>query len=268
MVGPRAQPADTGSPRRRVVVLGASNLALSLPTVVSTARSMLGGPLQLLATPGHGRSYGLSTQFFWRRLPGIASCGLWDELARQPDTTTVALLTDIGNDLVYGVPVRQIVAWIETCLERLDAVGARVVFTSLPMESLQRTPHYRVRLMRRLLFPSSRTPVAAMLDQAEELSDRIDVLGRQPSRSVVDLPGAWYGLDPIHIRRSKRQAAWSAILAPLAEGAAAHPLQPMTWRERTQIRRIRPHERTVFRRLRMHLQTGARLSDGTTLSLY
>jgi hypothetical protein len=250
-----------------MVVLGASNLALSLPTVVSTARAML-GPLHILATPGHGRSYGLSTQFFWRRLPGIVSCGLWDELARQPGTPTVALLTDIGNDLVYGVPVRQIVDWIESCLERLDALGAKVVVTSLPLESLRRTPHYRVRLLRRLLFPSSRTPVPTMLDQADELCDKIEALGRQQSRTIVGLPGNWYGLDPIHICRSKRPEAWSTILAPLAEGVLGRPLPAATRMKRKQWRRLRPHERTVFGRVQSHRQPAVRLPDGTTLSLY
>ena len=160
-------------------MLGASNLALSLPTVVATAREALGGPLQFMATPGHGRSYGMSTSFMRRRLPGIVSCGLWDELARRPEVPTVALITDIGNDLVYDASIDQIVDWVGACLKRLDAVGARVVMTRLPMESLHRTSPRRYWFLRKLFFPGNRTPLDTMLDRAAALNHQIEALGRQ-----------------------------------------------------------------------------------------
>lgn len=268
MVGPL--PLDSGptEPPRRVVVLGASNLALSLPTVVSTAQAVLGGPLELMATPGHGRSYGMSTSFLRRRLPGIVSCGLWDALARRPEASTAALITDIGNDLVYDVSIDQIIDWLGTCLKRLDAVGARVVMTRLPLESLQRTPPHRYSFLRKLLFPANRTPLDAMLDRAETLNRQIDTLGRQGWAALVNLPGTWYGFDPIHIRRSMRPAAWRAILEPLGSSDAP-PLQTaMTWRQVIYLRRLRPLERTVGGRLRVHPQPAGILANGTTVALY
>ena len=98
--------ADPGAgsriPERRVVLLGASNLVAGLPRVVEAARSVWGGPLDILAAAGHGRSYGRSSRVLWRTLPGILSCGLWEDLARRPPASTAALLTDVGNDILYG----------------------------------------------------------------------------------------------------------------------------------------------------------------------
>ncbi|MCE9551808.1 MAG: hypothetical protein K8T91_00295, partial [Planctomycetes bacterium] len=249
-------------PPRRVVVLGASNLAISLPTVVSAAQAVLGGPLEILATPGHGRSYGLSTAFLRRRLPGIVSCGLWDDLARRPAASTVALITDIGNDLVYDASIDQIIDWVGTCLRRLDAVGARVVMTRLPLESLQRTPPHRYWLLRKLFFPANRTPLDTMLDRAEQLNRQVDALGRQGWAALVDLPGAWYGFDPIHIRRSMRATAWRTILAPLGSAESSPLSSTMTWRQRVSLRRFKPLERTVGGVVQIHPQPAGILADG------
>jgi hypothetical protein len=71
-------------------MLGASNLAIHLPTVVETAARLWGRPLDLLAAIGHGRSYGMTSRVMGRVLPGILQCGLWDDLARRPPAETAA----------------------------------------------------------------------------------------------------------------------------------------------------------------------------------
>ena len=42
-----------------------------------------------------------------------------------PAAATAALVTDIGNDVLYGIPVDTILAWVEECLER---IGRRLGF--------------------------------------------------------------------------------------------------------------------------------------------
>src|SRR6185312_15364145 len=96
-----------------------------------------GGPVEVLAACGHGRSYIAWSRFLAiRHLPGIAGCGLWQALEDRPGLSTVALLTDAGNDLVYGAPVPAIVRGIEACLEKLAARRAQIVLTPLPLARL------------------------------------------------------------------------------------------------------------------------------------
>src|SRR3990172_7889601 len=102
---------------RRVILLGASNLTRAISTVVETAWLGIGGPLEILAALGHGRSYGMNSSVLGRVLPGIVPCGLWPALALLPQAPTFALVTDIGNDLGYGVSAGQIMHWVETCLD-------------------------------------------------------------------------------------------------------------------------------------------------------
>ena len=86
------------------MLLGASNLRLVLPVLIDDLRRAAGGPVEVLAACGHGRSYGRRSRLlFIRHLPGITRCGLWAALERRPPLPTIALLTDVGNDLVSGV---------------------------------------------------------------------------------------------------------------------------------------------------------------------
>ncbi|HSS47569.1 MAG TPA: hypothetical protein VLX28_01360, partial [Thermoanaerobaculia bacterium] len=140
------------SPVQRAVLLGASNLRASLPLVVNLLRA--DGALEVLAACGHGRSYGARSRFLGiRHLPGIAGCGLWQALEGRPALPTLALVTDVGNDLVYGAEVAEIVRWIETCLNRLARRRSRVVLTLLPLARLEKLSPWEVRLAVSLLFP-------------------------------------------------------------------------------------------------------------------
>jgi hypothetical protein len=192
---------------------------------------------------------------------------LWDDLAGRPAAPTVAVLTDVGNDLMYGASIEQIVGWLTICLERLAAAGAKVAMTRLPLGSLQRLRPHRYRLLRRLLFPQNQTPLETALEQANDLDQRVEALGRLHFAALVHLPAAWYGLDPIHIRRRQRKVAWREILAPLGGGTTT-TLAPLSWRERFYLSRLPPHERSIGDRTQRSVQPAGQLADGTTVSLY
>ena len=82
---------------------------------------------------GHGRSYGQDSTVFGRKISGIFPCALWQDLQNRPTLPTAALVTDIGNDLLYGVPPDQLLEWVERCLDRLAEAGAATIVTQLPV---------------------------------------------------------------------------------------------------------------------------------------
>jgi hypothetical protein len=145
--------------RARVVLVGASNLTRYLPTVLAHARAAFGGPLEVLTANGLGRSYGTPSSVLGRVLPGIVPCGLWNALdaaAERAPLPTAALVTDIGNDLVYGRTPDEVAGWVETVLARLAAHAARTVVTALPIASIETLGPRRFALVRAVLFPSHR----------------------------------------------------------------------------------------------------------------
>jgi hypothetical protein len=258
----------TTDPPRRLVVLGASNVALALPTLVAAARALWGGPLDVLLAFGHGRSYGMRMPLLWRELPGIIDCGLWRALEGRPPAPTAALLTDIGNDLLYEVPVPAIAAWVETCLDRLEQAGARVAMTSLPMRSVSGLSPSRFRVIRSIFFPRSQLRYDTILGWARELDERLRRLARERGAILVEPRPEWYGFDPIHIRRGRRAAAWLEMLSALAGGSRGVVSFPPRLRRSPRLWLLKAEQRWVFGRERYTAQPTARLHDGTTLALY
>jgi len=250
----------------RLVLLGASNLSLGLGCAVAAARADAGVPLEVLAAHGLGRSYGSESRVGARVLPGILQCGLWDALEREGGSACRALLTDLGNDILYGTEVGRITGWLEQVLERLSRQGARVRVTRIPLAVLERTPRWRLALARRVFFPAHRVTVARALERARELDREIARLATSARAELVAPETSWYGIDPIHIARRARGEAWSRLCGSGARAAApAAGLSPF---ERRLLRRARPLRRRLLGRELCASQPAARLLDGTTVSLY
>jgi len=256
------------NPVARAVLLGASNLTMGLREVVAQARRCGPGPVEVLAACGHGRSFGQwSTVAGVRSLPGILGCELWRALAAAPSRPTVALVTDVGNDLLYGAEPATIAAWVERCLERLRALDARVVLTPLPMASIEALSPWRYHLVRSLLFPFRPRPWSAVLARARDLDRRLHELAATPGVHLARLDPGWYRFDAIHLRRSRRRQAWACILAPwgpLPAPQASSPPQP-SCRSLPGLRAA--EQRLLGLRLRTR-QPSCRFADGSTLSRY
>jgi hypothetical protein len=179
-----------------------------------------------------------------------------------------ALITDVGNDVIYGVPVEGIVAWVSTCIDRLHAAGATVVVTLPPMASIERLGPWRYHIAKSLLFPGRRMPLPEVVRRSRELSDGLTSLGDQDGVTVVEPDGRWYGLDPIHPRRRHLDTAWRKSLGPWAAsgaGPARVKASPARW---VRLRTATPQHWWLAGRQMGRTQPSARLGDGSTIRLY
>ena len=265
---PRACEPAEAILERRVVLLGASNLVRSLPMVMDAARWAWGGPLDVLAAIGHGRSYGRDSRVLGRVLPGITECGLWEPLHARSAAPTAALITDVGNDILYGATPDVIAQWVETCCQRLREVPAKIVVTELPIKSLGKLGAARFVLMRTLLFPKSRLTLGRALADARELNQRVCELAERYEARLVRPDDAWFGFDPIHIRRRSKRAAWRALLGPWNEIRRSDAHVRLTARDRWVLNRLRPERRCLFGFEQTRAQPSGRLEDGSTLSIF
>ena len=253
-------------PALRAILLGASNLRAGLPIVIDGVRRRAAGAVEILAACGHGRSYGAWSRFlFVRRLPGILGCGLWPELEERPPLRTIALVTDVGNDLVYGVPVAKIATWIEICLDRLARHQAEIVLTLLPISRLEKLSSWEVRLATSLLFPGRSAPWPALLDDARGLNERLRRIGGNHGAQIVEPAADWYGIDPIHLRRSLRREAWDRIVSLWFQGAET-PRRPL--KDRLRMPLLGAAELSLFGITLRKPQPAVRLADESTLRLY
>jgi hypothetical protein len=203
---------ETVRPVKRVVLLGASNLSRGLPTAVRSAQQLLGSPLEILVAMGHGRSYGQDSSFFGKKICGILQSHLWEHLEQNNRAPTYALITDVGNDILYGVSVETILQWVAESIVRLQQQEAQVVLTDLPIGVIRRLGKVRFLLFRTLLFPACRLSLETIIGRAEALSQALWVLAKERNVPIIKAKSKWYGLDPIHVGRAHAAAAWAEIL--------------------------------------------------------
>jgi hypothetical protein len=249
-------------PRSRVVLIGASNMTRGFAVLCRIAQRTFEAPVEILAAVGHGRSYGLRSNVLGRALPSVLESGLWGALAAGPPAPTVALVGDVGNDVLYGVGVPEILGWVDETLRRLKARGARLVLTSLPppARALSRT-HFQI--FRTVFFPARHLTYERMREAVPALERGLQDLARAHEARYVDLQPEWYGFDPIHIRPWKCRRAWEEILG---HGAAGCPRVGIARSLATY--RLFPERQWMFGHEMRRAQPCGRLAGGSTVSLY
>lgn len=217
MVDPSGEDAvDADIVGRRVILLGASNLTRGFSTAVGIVQAIGDGPAEVLAALGHGRSYGTATSVLGRWLPGILDCGLWRAVEKSEPCPTVALVTDVGNDLGYGFSVEQIIRWVDECFDRLEKIGASVAVTELPVENFTTISNWRYLIIRSVLFPRCELSLEEIKQRAASLSQSVCRSAKERQFSIIKPQTDWFGFDPIHIRRRHFNAAWTTMMQPFS----------------------------------------------------
>jgi len=247
----------------RVIALGASNLARGFRTVVAAARSAWGPEVQVLAALGHGRSYGAPSRVVGRTLPGIIESGLWRKIDSLPALPTRALVTDVGNDILYGISAARILAWVEESLHRLQRVTPNIILTDLPLAGIRRLSHARFRVFRSIMFPFCRLPLSRVLETAERVNAGLVELAAAGGVRLFRLNPEWYGLDPIHFRPSVLRSAWEQIL-----DARSTDSWRCSLRERLRLCLMPPERRWILGAEQFTPQPGLTLPAGGRIWLY
>jgi hypothetical protein len=247
----------------RVIALGASNLTRGFHTIVSAARAEWGAGVQVVGAMGHGRSYGAPSRFVFRVLPGILESDLWRELEAMPPAVTRGLVTDVGNDLLYGFSSDQTLAWIEQALDRLQRYTDDIVVTGLPVGNIKRLSNARFLLFRTAFFPYNRLSLREVADAAARVDDGIARLASARGLRHVRLDPDWYGFDPIHIRPPLWREAWNRILCGRPLPQARAPVH-----ETLRLYLLPPQRQWVCGVERLAPQTGIALERGGRVWLY
>lgn len=230
---------------RRIILVGASNLARAFPLAVHSLPRGLPGHLEIFAALGHGRSFGTWSRIPGRALPGIAGCGLWRALEESgtDGPRPLAAIADVGNDLMYGTDVARILGWLEFCLDRLSRRQAEIVLLSLPLASVAELTARRFELLRKVLFPGFPLAWPLLRERIADLDGGMRSLGRQYGVRWIEAPADWYGFDPIHIRRRDQPRAFGTVFAGWRDWNPSAGPEPPPWTRALALRRLKPAER-------------------------
>lgn len=247
----------------RVIALGASNLTRGFQTVVSTARAAWGPDVEVVAALGHGRSYGSHSRVVIRTLPGILESGIWRQLESRSAVPTRALVTDVGNDIMYGFSAEQTLAWAAEAVERLEKFTQDIVLTDLPLAGIRRLSPAKFLAVRSVLFPRCRLSHREIVQAAEHVNDGLEALATARNIQFFRLNPDWYGFDPIHIRPSRWRPAWQEILG---SPSGARPIGGRL--ERLRLYFTPPERQWLFGIEQFRPQAGLKGSAGARVWLY
>ncbi|MEQ1815922.1 MAG: hypothetical protein ABL861_05545 [Nitrosomonas sp.] len=199
-------------PANRIILLGASNLTLSLRLAIHLMQQRFGGPSEVLAAVGHGRAYGLANQVLLRGLPGIAVSGLWSQLNSIEVLPTYALLTDIGNDILFGSAPEKILQQVEWCIEKLQMQSAQIIVTNLPMASIEDLSERRYAFYRNIFYPLCRLPRSETVSRARAVYQGLIDMASCRNFTLYEQEPVWFGPDGIHVHYWKRRAFYRDML--------------------------------------------------------
>ena len=248
--------------RPRLVALGASNLARGFGALLAATRAAWGGPFDVVSAFGPGRSYGLTSSLLGRRLPAILDCGLWAALDAQPRARTLALVTDVGNDILYEAPPERILEWVEEAVVRVGRHADEVVIAGLPLARIRRLSGAGFLFFRSVLVPQCRLSRAETLDRSERIDASLRAIALRHRARFTELPLEWYGADPVHVRASAWMAAWSAIAGFEGTGARGS-----AW-ETLRLFMMKPAQRSWLGLPQRGRQPGLALPGGVSVAAY
>ncbi len=169
----------------------------------------------MVAALGHGRSYGAQSRVVIRTLPGILQSGLWRKLESLPAVPTRGLITDVGNDILFGFSAQQTLAWVEEALGRLQSFTQDIVLTDLPLASIRRLSRAKFLAFRSILAPSCRLSFDQVVERAERVN--AGLAGLAAARGV-----RFFYLNPDLVRIRSYPHPSSLVAA----GLARDPRQP------------------------------------------
>lgn len=253
----------------RLVLLGASNLTMSLYTIIDLLQQRVGGPSDVLIAAGHGRSYGKPSQIIFRELPGIISSGLWNQLDRAEVRPTYALLTDIGNDIPYGYTAQQILDWVNWCVSRLQRQAVHVVVTNIPIASIESISEWRYKMLRPFLFPNCRLSRSEIIERARVVHQGLVEMAVSKRLELLELSPDWLGADAIHVRIGKRSAFYRYVTerfpaySKIRCSVAGNKPWFLIWKQRPRFA-----YKKVLGQEQYSRQPSAQLTDGTIISMY
>jgi hypothetical protein len=245
--------------------LGASNLTMGFASLLASARHSWGPEIDVLTAFGYGRSYGKPSFFAGRTLPGILQSGLWRDLEAAPRAETRALVTDVGNDILFGVEPPELLEWIDGALRRLRGFTDDIVVTDLPLPSMERLKPLKFLFFRSVFYPPCRLSRETVFERARAVNEGLEALARSHRARFVKLELSWYGFDPIHIRPRRWKDAWPVILHGASKDSNATKYSRAEW---IRVHAMPAERQSTFGRERLRPQSGTLLPLGGRIRVY
>ncbi len=195
------------------ILLGASNLARGYSALTrKISHNIL--QVEFVNAMGPGRGYCARGGFFNFTYSPIGECRVMESAKAYAErgSRMAVLLTDIGNDIMYGVPDPSLIKCLDSLIEKPLQWNAEVFVTSIHVDVSKDMGKASFKLLKAIFYPKS--PVT--FEQADAAVKKVNHYLVEKSRQservhLVSGLGAFCGVDKIHYSLQKSHLAWSRV---------------------------------------------------------
>lgn len=193
-----------------ILLYGASNLWISRRAALSQVRRRFPGALQIGLANGPGRSYGLRAGNPLVRYEALRDVR-FDFNQVQP-RHRLAVITDIGNDIAYAQPPKQVLRWVCDLTAELESQNYRIIVGGIPCQSLERINPQLFKAIAKLYYPQGSVDKQYLLNQLYALEEGLSALCAERGYYHPPVDSDWYSIDRFHLKLSSTHAYWNSLL--------------------------------------------------------
>ena len=202
-----------------LILLGASNLSRGCFAFSSYMKACLyPRPVEVLIASGPGRGYHAPGGLLHVNYPPICSSDIF-EVAHdkmKSGSQVVALVTDIGNDIMYGVSAERLIETIQQIFSRLQSMNAKVFYTTLPVAFEKGIHPIWFYVLRSLLLPFSRVSFDEATAGIIATNSFLRGAASENLHLISDM-NRFLGYDEIHYGWLRSHGAWSHVARVMLE---------------------------------------------------
>ncbi len=206
------------------ILLGASNLARaqfglnhhfekSFPNLIST--SIASGP---------GRAYCVSGGIFGLNYPPLKTSEIINA-GREKSSNyrqTISLISDIGNDIMYGVPVQKLIQDLEKSILNLSEFCSHVFTIPIPCKKIETLSDWQINALKKILFPKCELSPEKIISSIQTVNQFLSELNT-PKFTLLKTMDDCIGWDRAHYGISKMHIAWTKIIDQIAQELSIKP---------------------------------------------
>ena len=161
---------------------------------------------------GPGRGYCVESGMFNFTYPPIGECRIMENVDVQQSRRIAVLLTDIGNDIMYGVPEQSLVECFDSLIEKSLLLNAEVFLTSIHVDVRQDMGRETFKLLKGIFYPNSSVTYDKADLAVKTINKYIEDKSIQNERvHLVSELGVYCGMDKIHYNLFKSHFAWLRV---------------------------------------------------------
>ena len=193
--------------------MGASNLSRGYSLLTRYLSRCLGVQnIEFLNALGPGRGFCAKGGMFNFIYSPIQDCQIIEAVDKKTKIPRVVLITDLGNDLMYGVTPDALIECLDTLIDRMLKWNADIFLTSIHINMKKDISRRTFYILRFIFYPNSKINYEETDSFIIKVNEYLEEKTRKNQKvHLITGMESYTGLDKIHYSLLKMHKAWSKV---------------------------------------------------------